>query len=266
MPPACSSRISRSGVPIGSSQMPGPLHAAARAVQLRAAFVGEARLLEPLDALADDVRHVADRFDVVDHRRLAPEAGDRGKRRLRARVAALAFERVQERGLFAADVAAGADVQVQLEADSRSRRCCGRDSAPRRPPRSRARSARPPACTPIAGRCSATSASIAYALRITPSTSWCGSPSISRRSLNVPGSISSALHDEVLRMGRVRPHRHEAPLLTGGEAGAAAAAQARSLTRACTSCGRQVAAARRAPPRSRRAARTRGYRAAPDPV
>src|SRR5581483_8010491 len=92
------------------------LHASAYAVQLRAALAGEARLLEPVHPLRDDVRDVADGLDVVDDRRLAPEAGDRGERRLRPRIPALPFERVQQRGLLAADVPPGADVQVQVEA------------------------------------------------------------------------------------------------------------------------------------------------------
>ena len=40
---------------------------------------------------------------------------------------------------------------------------------------------------------------------IMPSISWCGSPSISKRSLNVPGSISSALATRYLGRGASSP-------------------------------------------------------------
>ena len=51
-----------------------------------------------------------DRLDVVDDGRRRVEARDRRERRLRARLAALALERLEQRRLLAADVRAGAAV------------------------------------------------------------------------------------------------------------------------------------------------------------
>ena len=65
--------------------------------------------------MPDDVRDVHQRLDVVDQRRALVEALERGERRLQARVAALALERVEQRGLLAADVGAGAAVDDQVE-------------------------------------------------------------------------------------------------------------------------------------------------------
>ena len=56
--------------------------------------------------------------------------------------------------------------------------------------------------------------------------SWWGLPSIRKRSLKVPGSISSALAITYLGLRSIRAHRSEAPLDAGREAGAAPAAQA----------------------------------------
>ena len=60
-------------------------------------------------------RDVHQRLDVVDQRRALVEALDRRERRLQARVAALALQRVQQRGLLAADVGAGAAVHDEVE-------------------------------------------------------------------------------------------------------------------------------------------------------
>src|SRR5437588_1881408 len=74
-----------------------------------AAALGADRL-EPLPTAGDDVGQVAEGLDVVHHRRLAVEALDRGEGRLEPRLAAPALEGVDERGLLAADVGAGAAV------------------------------------------------------------------------------------------------------------------------------------------------------------
>ena len=65
--------------------------------------------------MLDDRRHVAQRLDVVDQRRPLVQALVGGERRLQARVAALALQRVQQAGLLAADVRAGAAVQHQRD-------------------------------------------------------------------------------------------------------------------------------------------------------
>ncbi len=64
-------------------------------------------------AHANDVGHRRERLDVVDQRRALVEALDGRERRLQPRVAALALERVEQSGLLAADVGAGAAVQHQ---------------------------------------------------------------------------------------------------------------------------------------------------------
>jgi len=61
------------------------------------------------------VRHAGERFDVVDYCWLGECAGDRGDGGLFARPAALAFERFEQAGFFAADVGASAFVDVALE-------------------------------------------------------------------------------------------------------------------------------------------------------
>jgi hypothetical protein len=63
------------------------------------------------------VLHVAERLDVVDDRRALVEAEDRREiRRLDPRIGPLALERLDEPGLLAADVGAGAAVDVDLAA------------------------------------------------------------------------------------------------------------------------------------------------------
>ena len=66
------------------------------------------------------MRNVAQRLDVIDDGGLAPQAADLGIWRLGARIGALAFERVEQRGLLPAHVAPGADVQVHLQAVRRA--------------------------------------------------------------------------------------------------------------------------------------------------
>ena len=63
----------------------------------------------------EHLRHVRDRLDVVDQRRRRVEALDRGERRLRSRLPALAFERLEQRRLLAADVRAGAAMDHQVD-------------------------------------------------------------------------------------------------------------------------------------------------------
>ncbi len=66
----------------------------------------------------EEQRHVGQGLDVVDHGRPAEEAELHRERRLRARLAAFAFDRVEQRGLFAADVGAAAPPQLELEAEA----------------------------------------------------------------------------------------------------------------------------------------------------
>src|SRR5690606_9338875 len=69
-------------------------------------------------ALANDGRHVAQGLDVVDAGRFAPDADSSREGRLGARVGATAFQRVDQRGFFAANVATGAGVHEQLEIEA----------------------------------------------------------------------------------------------------------------------------------------------------
>ena len=73
-----------------------------------------------LGPVGDDPRHVGEGLDVVDVRRLAPEAGHGRVRRARARHAALALDARDERRLLAADEGAGAELEVQIELPARA--------------------------------------------------------------------------------------------------------------------------------------------------
>ncbi len=79
----------------------------------------EAQPAEPFSAMQYDVRDVVQRLDVLDDGRFAPEARRLRKGRLGAWDGALAFQGIEERCLLPADVAAGAGMQVQLEAEAR---------------------------------------------------------------------------------------------------------------------------------------------------
>src|SRR5690606_12157500 len=68
-----------------------------------------------LGALLEDYRHRRQREHVVDDCRLAEEALDGRQRRLVPNQAALAFEALEQRGLFAADVGAGAEADIDVE-------------------------------------------------------------------------------------------------------------------------------------------------------
>src|SRR3954451_21487591 len=69
---------------------------------------------EPGGTAPQDGRRDRDRFDVVDRGRTAIEADCRREWRLQARLALLALEALQQPGFLAADVGAGAAMQVDL--------------------------------------------------------------------------------------------------------------------------------------------------------
>ena len=85
------------------------------AEELGAGIVGRAEAREPGRAAAQDGRRDGDRLDVVDRRRAAIEADIGRERRLHPRHALLALERLEHRGLFAADIGAGAVMDVEIE-------------------------------------------------------------------------------------------------------------------------------------------------------
>src|SRR5262249_14906580 len=94
----------------------GAVHVARDAVELGAGVLLVAPdLEEPVGAAVDDVLDAAERLDVVDDRRRAERARDGGEGRLDARLAALAFDRLDQARLLAADVGAGAAVDGEVE-------------------------------------------------------------------------------------------------------------------------------------------------------
>ena len=103
---------------IGASNTPGRLTCAADAEQLRSAVLLGTERREPLGAARHHERHVAQRLDVVHRGRAAPRAGHGRERRLEARLRALAFERFEQRRLFAGFVGAGAAMQVDLAVEA----------------------------------------------------------------------------------------------------------------------------------------------------
>src|SRR5271166_5439147 len=75
---------------------------------------------EPIDAVENDRRDTGDRFDVVDHSGAAVEPGYRRERRPEPRLATPALQRIEQRGLLAADVGARAGVYHQLQVEAGS--------------------------------------------------------------------------------------------------------------------------------------------------
>ena len=73
-----------------------------------------------LGAVLQDPRHGREGHDVVDERRLAEEALERRDRRLGPHDAALALQALQQRGLLAADIGAGAEPDLQVEGLARA--------------------------------------------------------------------------------------------------------------------------------------------------
>src|SRR5690606_19883567 len=92
----------------------GVLHATGDRVRAQALAAMRAVRGEPVGTLDDDVAHPVQGFHVVLERR-TPEQADLGDvRRAQARHAALAFDRLDHRRLFAADVGTRAATQVDL--------------------------------------------------------------------------------------------------------------------------------------------------------
>src|SRR5215471_13309730 len=77
---------------------------------------------EPVRALLHDVPHPVHRLHVVLERRPPEQADLREIRRAQTRFTALAFDRFDHRGLFAADVRAGPSAQMNRR--KRTRRVC----------------------------------------------------------------------------------------------------------------------------------------------
>ena len=145
------------------------------------------------------MRRVGEGLDVVDQRRPVVEALDRGERRLQARVAALALERVEQRGLLAADVGAGAAVDDQLHLLAGAEHVLAEEAG-------LVGLVRPPLEdvgleVVLAADVDEAAVGTGGARRdAIPSISWCGFFWISSRSLKAPGSDSSALQQRYLSM------------------------------------------------------------------
>ena len=75
---------------------------------------------EPVDPVEQDRRDAGDGLHVVDHRRAGVQPGHRGKRRPQPRLAAPALQRIQQRGLLAADVGARPGVHDQFQIEARA--------------------------------------------------------------------------------------------------------------------------------------------------
>src|SRR5688500_3429418 len=90
------------------------------AVQLRPAVLLGTERREPFGAVAQDRRHVAKRLDVVDRRRRAVQPRTGWEWRFQSRLRALAFERLEERGLLTSFVCAGAAMYEDVALPSES--------------------------------------------------------------------------------------------------------------------------------------------------
>src|SRR6516165_9079211 len=101
MPPQYSSISSRALTPAGASTTPGFF-----------TRPDTEKLRRPLRAFLDDVAHPVERLDVLLERRAAEQTDLRHVRRAMAGQAALALDRFDHRGFFAADVSAGAAAQM----------------------------------------------------------------------------------------------------------------------------------------------------------
>ncbi len=132
----------------------GAVHRTLDAVDLGAAVVAAGEAAEPVGAAIDDVRHVDQRLDIVDHARPPPQPGGLGMGRLVAGDRPVALQRVEQRRLLAADVAPGAGMKLELEREARAEDVLAQKPAPRAPRPSPGAAARRPRGRRRAGRCS----------------------------------------------------------------------------------------------------------------
>ena len=193
----------------------GPHHVARHAEDRGAGALLGAEAAEPLGALAQDVRHVREGLDVVHRGRHAEGAVLRREGRLLARLALLALERLEQPGLLAADVGAGAAL-------SRTTSCAKPRAHARRrrgsPPRSassiaRSSTSRRAARTRRARRRRSSPRRSPRRRSGCPRASGAAPRSISSRSLKEPGSDSSALQTRYFGLSVAL--RHERPLQAG---------------------------------------------------
>ena len=131
----------------------GALDAAREAEQPRAGRLLGADPGEGLAAAEHDVQHVDQALDVVDDGRLAEQADVHRERRLVARLAAEALDRVEQRRLLAADVGAGALAQLDVEREPGAQHVLAEQAVRVSLARSRWSAAPRPAGTRRARRC-----------------------------------------------------------------------------------------------------------------
>src|SRR5690554_8225583 len=74
----------------------------------------------PLHTIADDGRHVAQRFHVVDAGRLAPHTHCGGEGRLGTGTGPATFQRVDKGSFLPADITSGTGVHEELEVEART--------------------------------------------------------------------------------------------------------------------------------------------------
>ena len=107
-------------MPISSSTLQGLFTWPEMQKSLVPVLFGRPMPANQLGPAAQDGRRDGDRFDVVHRRRAAVEAGAGRERRLQPRHALLALEALEQRGLLAADVGAGAAMDIDVELPARA--------------------------------------------------------------------------------------------------------------------------------------------------
>src|SRR6266478_3797076 len=99
----------------GDFEYSGARHVATDADKLQTTGAPGALRGEPIDTPRENLRHVDESLDVIEHRGLLPQTGLYGKRRLVARFGSMPLNRLHQRSFLAADVAAGADKDFEFE-------------------------------------------------------------------------------------------------------------------------------------------------------
>src|SRR6266852_2096073 len=99
----------------GHFEYSGASHVATDADKFQTAGVAGALRGKPIDTARENLRHVDESLNVIEHRGLLPETGLHGKRRLVARFGSMPLNRLHQRGFLAADVAARADEDLEFE-------------------------------------------------------------------------------------------------------------------------------------------------------